>query len=65
MNEAKKLYRVMQSKYIAGVCTGIAEYYALDVNIVRLAFIAGAFFGGMGIVVYIAAAVLIPEKPIL
>ncbi|HBL84073.1 MAG: PspC domain-containing protein [Clostridiales bacterium GWF2_38_85] len=63
MNETKKLYRVMQNKLIAGVCTGIAEYYSLDVNIVRLAFIVGAFAGGMGFVVYIIAALLLPEKP--
>ena len=33
----KKLYRNIQDKKIAGVCSGLAEYFKLDPTIVRLA----------------------------
>ena len=59
----KKLYRIMEGKMIAGVCTGFADYFKLDVNIIRLVLILISLGGGVGIVAYIAAALLIPEKP--
>lgn len=63
MEEPKKLYRVMEGKSIAGVCTGLAEYFNLDVSIIRLAWVLFTFFGGSGILAYIIAALIIPVKP--
>ena len=34
--EGKKLYKSSTDKKIAGVCGGIAEYFNIDVNIVRI-----------------------------
>lgn len=59
----KKLYRIMKDKKIAGVCTGVAEYFKLDVSIVRLVWVLFALGWGAGLVAYIACALLIPEKP--
>ena len=59
----KKLYRIMDGKKIAGVCTGVAEYFKLDVSMVRLVWVLFTLFAGMGLLAYIAAALLIPEKP--
>ena len=58
----KKLYRVMEGKMVCGVCTGVAEYFKLDVNIVRIATVVFGFCG-VGLVAYIAAAFILPEKP--
>lgn len=58
----KRLYRLEDGKMVCGVCAGIAEYFDLDPTIVRLACV---LFGcsGAGIVFYIAAAIIMPEKP--
>ena len=57
---AKKLYRSRNDKKLCGVCGGLADYFGLDVNIIRVAAIVSVFFGGL--VAYIAAAFLIPEQ---
>ena len=58
---AKKLYRSRNDKKLCGVCGGLADYFGLDVNIIRVAAIVSVFFG-LGLVAYIAAAFLIPEQ---
>lgn len=59
---AKKLYRSRNDKKLCGVCGGLADYFGLDVNIIRVAAIVSVFFGGLGLVAYIAAAFLIHEQ---
>ena len=58
----KKLYRNTQSKMLAGVCSGLAEYLNIDPTIVRLIW-ALVGLSGAGIVAYLACALIIPEKP--
>ena len=58
----KKLYRIREGKKIAGVCGGIAEYFAIDPTIIRLIW-ALVGLTGAGIVAYLVAALIIPEKP--
>jgi phage shock protein C len=58
----KKLYRSFSQKMLAGVCGGLAEYFDLDVSLVRLLFI------GIGLVTavlpmtffYIIAWIVVP-----
>lgn len=59
----KKLYRIREGKTIAGVCGGVAEYFALDPTIVRLIWALVSAFAGAGIIAYIVCALVIPEKP--
>ena len=59
----KKLYRSTDNKMLCGVCGGVAEYFQLDPSLVRLAWIVISCFAGAGLVAYIAAAIVIPEKP--
>ena len=59
----KKLYRAREGKMLCGVCAGIAEYFKLDAAIIRLAAVLLACTGS-GLVVYIAAAIIVPEKPL-
>ena len=58
----KKLYRVAQGKQLCGVCTGLAQYFDMDVTIVRLCAVLLTLFGP-GILVYIICALVIPEEP--
>jgi|CXWL01.1.fsa_nt_gi phage shock protein PspC (stress-responsive transcriptional regulator) len=58
----KRLYRIAEGSNIAGVCTGVAAFFDLDVNIVRLLFIVTALFtSGAFIFVYVAMMFFIPS----
>ena len=58
----KKLYRSRSSRYLAGVCGGIGEYFNIDPNIVRIIAVLLAV-GSLGVmmILYIPAALLLPE----
>ena len=45
-----------------GVCGGLAEYFALDPTVVRVATVLLAVFAGLSIWVYIIAALIMPKK---
>ena len=59
----RRLTRSRTNRTIAGVCAGLANYFAVDVVLVRLLFvilsIAGAIIGG--VIVYVAAWIIMPE----
>ena len=57
----KKLYKVDQGKMICGVCGGIAEYFDIDVSLVRIATVIVGCMGG-GLLAYIIAAIILPKK---
>ncbi len=60
---AKKLYRSTDQRFIAGVCGGIAEYFDIDVTIVRLIAVALLLPGGLpGVVPYIIMWIVVPSK---
>ena len=59
----KKLYRNKKEEKIAGVCAGLAEYFNIDVTIIRLIWVLFVLCAGSGILAYIACALVIPEKP--
>jgi phage shock protein PspC (stress-responsive transcriptional regulator) len=56
------LRRSNDRRMIGGVCSGIADYLAVDVTIVRVAFVAFTFLGAAGIPAYLACLLLIPEE---
>lgn len=60
----KKLYRSRESKIIGGVCGGIGEYFQIDPVIVRLVFLILFFVFGVGLITYIIAWIIIPERPL-
>lgn len=57
-----RLYRSESDRILAGVCGGIAELYDLDPAIVRLLTFFMVLFTGGGLLVYLAAAILIPSE---
>ena len=59
----KKLYRSRKDTKIAGVCGGIAEYFNVDSNIIRLLAVL-TIFGGGGIIAYIIAWIIIPLESV-
>ena len=60
---AKKLYRSKDDRKIAGVCGGLGEYFDIDPTIIRLIWLAMLFAVGSGVLAYIIAWIIVPEKP--
>lgn len=58
----KRLYRVEEGKMLCGVCGGIAEYFNIDPTLVRLGCVALCCMAGSGILIYIVAAIIMPNK---
>jgi signal transduction histidine kinase len=54
------LRRDIAHKHLGGVCAGLGRHLGVDPLIVRIAFVAAATAGGVGILLYAAAWVLIP-----
>ena|SRR5215510_15905319 len=59
----QRLVRPRAGRKIAGVCAGIAEYFDLDVALIRIAWVLCAICGGLGLIAYVVAWVVIPEEP--
>ena len=59
--ESKKLCRASIDKKICGVCGGIAHYFNIDSNLVRLITAALILAGGLSFWIYIIAAIILPE----
>lgn len=58
----KKLYRDEYHKVLGGVCSGLAEYFEMDVTIVRLLFAFTFFIMGVGLIPYIVLWIVLPRK---
>jgi phage shock protein PspC (stress-responsive transcriptional regulator) len=56
------LRRSFQDRMLTGVAGGIGRYFGVDAMIVRIAFVVLTVFGGVGIPLYLAGALLIPEE---
>ncbi|MCI0707507.1 MAG: PspC domain-containing protein [Ignavibacteriae bacterium] len=61
--EPKRLYRSRTNKVIAGVCGGVAEYLGIDATLVRVLWVLFTIFGGGGLLLYIAALIIVPQNP--
>ena len=64
MTNTKRLFLSSADKKLSGVCGGIAEYFAVDSGLVRLAWIVMTVVTGAipGIIAYIIAAIVIPHE---
>jgi phage shock protein C len=61
----KKLMRPRNGRKIAGVCLGFAEYFDIDVILVRAIWLIVAILTGVGVIPYIIAWIVVPEEPLL
>lgn len=60
--EGKRLIKSNENRMICGVCGGIGEYFKIDPTVIRLLWAIFTFCSvGSGILVYIIAAVIMPE----
>ncbi len=59
----RQLTRSKDQRMIGGVCGGMAEYLVVDPTVVRLGWALISLFWGAGIVLYLAALIIVPEAP--
>lgn len=58
----KHLKRSETDKILFGVCGGLGEYFELDSTVFRIIFVLLTLFGGLGLVLYIILALLVPAS---
>jgi phage shock protein C len=59
---SRKLTRPTAGRLVAGVSAGLADYFGIDVTLVRVIFAVATCFGGLGVIAYLAAWLVIPEQ---
>ena len=57
----RRLTRPKDGRMVAGVCAGLAAYFKVDVNLVRLLFGVFTFFWGLGALMYLIAWAILPD----
>jgi len=62
IREARRLTRPRDGRWLGGVAAGLGAYFDLSPAIYRVAFVALSLAGGTGILLYIAAWLVIPEE---
>lgn len=58
----QSLCRPFQDRMLAGVAVGIARYLGVDVTVVRIVLAVLTVVGGVGVPIYLAGWLLIPEE---
>ncbi len=62
---AKRLFRLVEQKKLGGICAGLADYFDLDISLVRLIFVGVALITGIlpMVLFYLIAWLVIPAQP--
>ena len=60
--ENRRLSRNSMNKVIGGVCSGLAEYFGLDIALVRIAFVIAFLFASFGFWLYIILWIVLPVE---
>ncbi|MBR4844946.1 MAG: PspC domain-containing protein, partial [Bacteroidaceae bacterium] len=60
-----KLTRPRTGRMLAGICAGIANYFGVDVTMVRIGYLLLSLFsaGFPGLLLYFILTLIIPEEP--
>lgn len=58
----QRIIRSQSDRLLTGVCGGVADYFSIDPTMVRLIWIFFTLFGGSGLLAYIIATLLIPDR---
>jgi phage shock protein C len=60
-----RLVRPRHGRKIGGVCLGFAEYFDVDVTVIRVVWLITALMTGVGVIPYVIAWIVMPEEPYL
>lgn len=62
---SKRLYRSRSDRMVAGICGGLAHYFAIDPTLLRLGFAVLLLVGvGSPVLAYLVLWLIIPEEPL-
>jgi phage shock protein PspC (stress-responsive transcriptional regulator) len=64
MTRGRRLYRSRDDCFLMGVCGGLGKYFEIDSNPIRLAFVLLAAWNGLGVLLYLATVIIVPEEPL-
>lgn len=59
----KRLVRSRSNKMLFGVCAGLADYLNIDPVIVRLLAVLLTLWNGVGLLIYVVLALIMPQEP--
>lgn len=59
---SRPLRRSLEGRMVGGVAVGLADYLDVDVVVVRVLFVVLALAGGLGVPLYVAAWLLVPDE---
>lgn len=62
----KRLHRSLENAVLGGVCSGVADYFSIDPNMVRIIYVLLSIVsaGFPGVLVYLVCWALIPARHI-
>ena len=60
----RRLSRCRENRVIAGVASGVAEFFGIDPTLVRVLWFVSIFFGGVSLLLYIGLAIIVPLEPV-
>jgi phage shock protein PspC (stress-responsive transcriptional regulator) len=58
----RRLVRSRRGRLVGGVCSGLGDHFGVDPILVRIVFVALAIFSGVGLALYLAFLLLVPEE---
>jgi phage shock protein PspC (stress-responsive transcriptional regulator) len=58
----RRFIRTRRGRLVGGVCSGLGSYFGVDPLLFRIAFVAVAFLGGAGLLLYLVFLLLVPEE---
>ena len=62
MENEKKIVRPREGRKIAGVCQALANFFGLDVSIIRSVWLLAVLLAGTGFLAYLVCWLVIPEE---
>lgn len=60
---SKRLVRSTNDKKLGGVCAGLADYFDLDVTLVRVVWLLAFLCAGVGLLAYVVLWIVLPLGP--
>lgn len=64
-NNNKRLERSRTNRVIAGVCAGLADYFNIDIALMRVLFVVATICGSFGFWMYVILWIVVPEEIVL
>ncbi|MBO4574377.1 MAG: PspC domain-containing protein [Bacteroidales bacterium] len=65
MENEKRLERSRTNRVVAGVCAGLANYFKIDIALMRVLFVVATICGSFGFWMYVILWIVVPEENIL